>query len=139
MTPVRAATAGCGLAIMTYAVAGAVTDPDLNAAGALAFLAAALIAHDALWMPVVLLAGAALTRVAPRRHRRTVQVVAVIVAVLGILALPLALGVGRPADNPSIQPLHYGRNLALVLILVVGGPLLAALARSLVRRARTRR
>jgi hypothetical protein len=135
---VRTAIAGCGVAVMAYAVAGALTDPDLDPVGVLVFLGAALIAHDAVWMPTVLLVGFAVTRLTPQRHRAAVQAVAAVSAVLGILALPLVLGVGRAPDNPSIQPLHYGRNLALVVVLAAVGVFLAALSRSVVRRARTR-
>jgi len=138
MSPARAAVAGSGVAIMTYAVAGALTDPGLDAAGVLVFLGAVLIAHDVLWMPAVLLVGFVVTRFTPRRHRAAVQTVAVVSAILGVLALPLVLGVGRVAGNPSIQPLHYGRNLALVVVLTAAGVFLAARSTSVVRRARTR-
>ena len=138
MTPGRTAIAGCGVAIMAYAVVGALTDRDVNPVGVLVFLGAALIAHDALWMPAVLLFGFAVIRRTPSRYRAASQTVAVVSAVLGILALPLVLGVGRAPDNPSIQPLQYGRNLALVVVLIVGGRFLVALARSALRRARSR-
>lgn len=130
MTRVRIALVAAGVAAMAYAVAGALTDPDADPLGMLVFLAAVLVAHDAVWMPVLLLIGAALTRIPSRRHRAAVQAVALIAAVLVILALPLVLAVGRAPDNPSIQPLPYGRNLALVLLLVAGGAALAILARS---------
>lgn len=138
MITARTAVAGCGVAIMTYAVAGALTDPDLNPVGVLVFLGAALIAHDAVWMPAVLLLGFVVTRCTPRRYRAAVQVFAVVSTVLGVLALPLLLGVGRTPDNPSIQPLHYGRNLALVVFLAAGVGFLVALSRAIVRRPRTR-
>lgn len=89
-------------------------------------------------MPAVLLLGFVIPRYTPRRHRSVAQAVTVVSAVLGILALPLVLDVGRAPDNPSIQPLHYGRNLALILGLIVGGGFLAALSSSVVRRARSR-
>lgn len=59
-----------GTLIMGYAVAGALGDPDLAPAGVLVFLAAMLIVHDALWMPALLAAGAALRRLAGSRGRR---------------------------------------------------------------------
>jgi hypothetical protein len=136
--PARTAIAGCGVAIMAYAVAGALTDPDVDPGGILVFLGATLIVHDAVWMPAVLLLGFLANRFAPRQHRAAVQVFAVVSAVLGVLALPLLLGVGRVPDNPSIQPLPYGRNLALAVLLAAGGWFLAALSRAIVRRTRRR-
>jgi fucose 4-O-acetylase-like acetyltransferase len=96
-----------GVLMMLYAVIGAVT----HAGGVFLFLAAVLIAHDAIWMPLVLLAGRFLRRPATR-------IAAVVAAALTAAALPLALGVGRAPDNPSALPLHYARNLALVLAVI---------------------
>lgn len=137
MTAVRAAMAGCGAAIMAYAVAGALSDPDVSPVGVLVFLGAVLVAHDALWMPAVLLLGVAVTRLAPLRYRALVQALAVILAILGMLALPLVLGVGRVPDNPSVQPLPYGRNLTLVVLVVTGGVFLGVVADAVARRVRT--
>jgi threonine/homoserine/homoserine lactone efflux protein len=87
----RIALAVCGTAVMAFAVAGALTDPDLDVAGALVFLGASLVVHDVLWMPAVLLAGVLLTRLVIRR-RAAVQAVAIVGLVLAIVALPLLLG-----------------------------------------------
>lgn len=120
MSRLRTALLVIGVAGMGYAVAGAVTDPDVRLGGVLLFLTAVLVAHDGVWLPAVLLAGALLDRVAPARHRGTVRVAAIAAAALTVAALPLVLGLGRTADNPSALPLNYGRNLALVLLAVAG-------------------
>jgi hypothetical protein len=120
MRRLRVALVVIGVAAMGYAAAGAVTDPDVRLAGVLLFLTAVLVAHDGVWLPLVLLAGALLDRVTPARHRGAVRVAAIAAAALTIAALPLALGLGRTADNPSALPLNYGRNLALVLLALAG-------------------
>jgi hypothetical protein len=37
---------------------------------------------------------------------------------VGVVALPLVLGLGRSADNASLLPRPYGRGLLLILALV---------------------
>jgi hypothetical protein len=96
-----------GVLLMGYAVAGALTDPDLSPFGVAVFLAGVLAGHDVVWMAVLLAAGAAIGRF--------------------FVALPLVLGFGRSAENPSALPLPYGRNLALVLLLLAGAALLTML------------
>jgi hypothetical protein len=103
---------------MLYAVGGALADPGLDPVGVLVFLAAVLIAHDAIWMPVVLVAGVVLTRLVPHRHRPVVRAAAIGAASVTFVALPLVLGFGRSADNPSALPLPYGRNLVFVLLVI---------------------
>jgi hypothetical protein len=119
----RLALLAAGVLAMGYAVVGAAVQLGGKVGGILLFLVAVLVAHDGLWLPLVLLAGTALNRLVPARHRGTVRVAAIVAAALGMAALPLALGLGRTADNPSALPLDYGRNLALVLagIAVVSG------------------
>jgi hypothetical protein len=107
-----------GILIMGYAVAGALGDPDLAPAGVLLFLAAVLVVHDFIWMPVVLAAGAVIARLVPSRRRPVVITALICAASITVVALPLVLGFGRPAGDTSVLPLPYGRNLALVLVLV---------------------
>jgi hypothetical protein len=115
----RRVLVAAGILIMGYAVTGALLDPDLAPAGVLAFLAGALVVHDLIWMPVVLAVGAVLTRLVPPRRRPVVIAATISAAAVTIVALPLVLGFGHPADNPSALPSPYGRNLALVLLGVV--------------------
>jgi hypothetical protein len=116
----RAALIAAGVLTMGYAAGGALADPGLDLGGVLVFLAAVLIGHDTVWMPAVLATGAAVTRVVPRRHRPAVRIAAISAAAVAFVAVPLVLGFGRPADNPSALPLPYGRNLAVVLLGVAG-------------------
>jgi hypothetical protein len=121
---IRATLVAAGVLTMGYAALGAVADPDLKLLGVLIFLAAVLIGHDAVWMPAVLAAGAAITRLVPRRHRPAARVAAISAAALTLVALPLVLGVGRSADNPSALPLPYGRNLSVLLLVIVAATVL---------------
>ncbi|MEU8661298.1 hypothetical protein [Actinoplanes philippinensis] len=114
----RAALVTAGILIMGYAVAGALADPDLAPAGVLTFLAGVLVVHDLLWMPLVLVAGAVITRFVPRRRRPAAVVVTVVAAAVSIVALPLVPGFGREDGNPSALPSPYLRNLLLVLFAV---------------------
>jgi len=96
-----------GVLVMVYAAAGSVVDLGGKIGGVLIFLVAVLVLHDGLWMPLVLLVG-----------RRVRGIGAIVATALAVTALPLALGLGRAADNPSALPLDYGRNLVLLLLAV---------------------
>ncbi|WP_211245730.1 hypothetical protein [Actinomadura oligospora] len=72
----------------------------------------AVVAHDGLLTPVVLLAGLLV-----RRWRRF-RLWLFVAGVLTLVALPLVLGLGRHPDNPSILPLHYLPNLIVAVTLV---------------------
>lgn len=52
-----------GAAVIAYAIGGALADAQ---PGVAVFLLAVLVAHDALWMPAVLAAGALLARARAR-------------------------------------------------------------------------
>ncbi|MFE0156798.1 hypothetical protein ACFWY5_57405 [Nonomuraea sp. NPDC059007] len=89
--------------------------------------AAILFAHDALLAPATLLAGTVAGRwPAPWRAA------AIIAAALTLATLPTVLAIGRRPDNPSILPLDYPLNLALVLAAIV----IIALARQYLARSK---
>ncbi|WBB50460.1 hypothetical protein O3597_08365 [Verrucosispora sp. WMMA2044] len=117
-----------GCLLMAYAVVGALTDADLTPGGVLLFLAAVLVVHDVVWMAAVLAVGVALTRV-PSRYRPTIRAAVITVAAVTVVGLPLALGFGRVADNTSVLPLPYGRNLVAVLLAVAATTLLVCVVR----------
>jgi hypothetical protein len=124
-----------GVVVMGYAVLGAVTDPDLKPGGVAVFLAAVLVAHDAVLLPVTTAVGALLARLTPRWAQPGVRAAAITSLAVGVVALPLVLGYGRSADNPSILPLAYGRGLLLILALIWS----TALVSTALARYRTRR
>ena len=107
-----------GVLVMAGAVGGGLADPDLDPGGVLLFLAAVLVGHDVVWMAAVLATGAVITRLVPPRHRPAARTGAICAATVTLVAFPLVLGFGRPADNPSALPLPYGRNLAVLLLAV---------------------
>ena len=132
-----------GAAVMLYAAGGAVAGLGGKVTGVLIFLVVVLVAHDAVWMPLVLLAGRLLgrrrgDRAGAERYRGPVRVAVVVAAALTVATLPLVLGRGRSAGNPSALPLDYPRNLALVLLAVAAGTGIVLLSRkvSAIRRRR---
>ncbi|MEU1888573.1 hypothetical protein [Micromonospora sp. WMMD987] len=133
---IRVALVAVGLLTMGYAVVGALVDPDLSPAGVLLFLAGVLVGHDLVWMLGLSAVGALLARFVPHRHRPLARIAAISAATVTVVALPLVLGFGRSPDNPSALPLPYGRNLAVVLLLVVAATALSWLWRD--RRHRLR-
>jgi hypothetical protein len=111
----RRALIAVGAVVMGYAVLGAATDPDLKPGGVVLFLAAVLVAHDAVLLPVTIAGGALLGRFAPSWALPSLRAAGIVSVAVGVVSLPLVLGYGRSADNPSILPLAYGRGLLLVL------------------------
>jgi hypothetical protein len=132
----RRGLVGTGVLVMGYAVAGALTDRDARRIGLVVFLVAVVIGHDAVLMPIILGAGALIRRLVPGRWRAAVQAAALVSLAVSVVGLPLALGFGRPADNPSALPLAYARNLLLMLILIWAG---AVVIRKGLERRRRRR
>ncbi|MGW4943063.1 hypothetical protein ACWEOZ_15940 [Actinoplanes sp. NPDC004185] len=115
-----------GAIVMGYAVLGAATDPDLKPGGVLLFLAAVLVAHDAVLLPATIAGGAIIGRFAPRRFLPGIRAAAIISIAVGVVALPLVLGYGRSADNPSVLPLAYGRGLLMVIAVTWAAALVSA-------------
>ena len=123
--------AGAGLVLL--GVTGLIKESD--PIGWAVWFGGAAVAHDAILVPLVLLAGPAL-----RRTRRAVRAAAIVAGTVTLATLPTVLALGRRADNPSILPLDYGRNLLLVLAACAVAALLPRLWTAVVRlRARRRR
>jgi len=129
VTAARRCLITLGVVVMAYAVVGALTDADLKA-GALFFLIGVLVAHDAVLLPLTILAGVLVGRYAPRRLRTTVRAALVVSLAVTIVAFPLVLGRGRAADNPSLLPLHYGRGLLEIYGLIWATTAAVVLTRS---------
>lgn len=110
MIAARRSLIALGVLGMGYALLGAFTDRDVGA-GALLFLIGVLVAHDALLLPVTIGVGAVIGRFVPVRLRGVAGSALIASLAVTIVAVPLVLGRGRIADNPSVLPLHYGRGL----------------------------
>lgn len=130
LVAVRAALGGAGLLLL--AVGGRRFAELRDPYEVLAWLAGAVLVHDALLGPLVLAAGAL---VAALPARRAVRAALVTGGALTLVALPALLRPGSPA-NASVLPLPYGRNLLLLLALTAAAGSAAAL---LARWARRRR
>jgi len=114
----RLVLAGFGLAAIGYGAYGWLFADGTKPVSQFLFLAAVLIGHDFVVLPVAIGAGALITRFAPARARRPALVAVAISGAVTLVALPFVLGKGRIADNPSAFPQHYGRNLLLTLAIV---------------------
>ena len=119
MTTARRVLIAAGTLIMGYAVTAMLFDADGDPFGVLLFLGGALVAHDAVLLPpgdrrrrADHPAGAG-----PRPHSRPGGRRCSPWRLL-VATLPLALGFGRSTDNPSVLPLPYARNLALIVALI---------------------
>ncbi|WP_049578944.1 hypothetical protein [Streptomyces sp. SBT349] len=107
-----------GIAGLGLLAAGArllfVATPRGTPAEVALWLGGALVAHDLLFAPLVLLAGLALRRLP---GRRTVRAGLLVAGSATLVALPILLRPGAPR-NPTALPLDYPSNLALLLAAV---------------------
>ena len=126
-----------GVAAMAYAVLGAARDPDIVPVRHTGFLATVLVLHDAALLPAIVAVGVLVHRAVPPPHRAIVQAALVATAALTVVAVPLVLGYGRIADNPSALPREYPRGLLEVLAVVWLAAAVGLLARTWRRPVRT--
>jgi hypothetical protein len=94
-----------------------------------------LLVHDALVAPAAAGVGLVVAAVVPQRGRGPIAAGLAATGVVLAFSYPLLRGFGRRADNPSILPLDYTRNVVLV---VTGVWVVAALS-WLARRRRDHR
>jgi hypothetical protein len=130
MTWVRRILVGAGVLVMAYAVVGGLADPDTAPLGQLAFLAAVLLAHDGVFLPLVLGLGALVSRFVPVPFRVPVRVAGIVSLAVAVVSVPFVLGYGRRPDDPSALPLDYGRGLAVILAVVWAVALAAGTVRT---------
>jgi hypothetical protein len=107
-----------GLAMMTFAVFGAIADDGVNLPGVLIFLAAVLLGNDLVLMPLAIGVGYLAVRIVPGWARAWVQIGLFVSIVVVAIALPFVIGAGVLSDNPSKLPLNYGRGLSITLATV---------------------
>lgn len=80
------------------------------------WLVAGVLVHDLVLVPLLAAAGWVLARLVPAPARPVVRGGLLLAGVLTLVALPLLSGKGD-ASNPSLTPLHYTRNWAILLAL----------------------
>lgn len=78
----------------------------------------ALLLHDAILAPFLVIAGRLLSRGLAEPWRRAVQIAAIVGGAVLLFSIPALFGDGRDPRNPSLLPNDYGRNVAFVLAVV---------------------
>ncbi|MGH2839486.1 MAG: hypothetical protein ACRDKY_01520 [Solirubrobacteraceae bacterium] len=123
-----------GTALSAFGLVGLLGDPRVgDSTSWLTYFAGGLIAHDLVWAPLVALGSVALVRLVPPRPRPVIQGALIVTATVLLVAYPVLDGGGRLANNPSLLPLDYERNLVVVLACVwgiAGGLIVRAMRRS---------
>ncbi|MFD9122485.1 hypothetical protein [Streptomyces bottropensis] len=126
----RVLTGAAGVALMGFGASLLLDVRDLT--GALVWLGGAVVLHDVVIAPLVLLVGLVAVRAGVRGPVRGALLVA---GALTAVALPVLLRPGKPA-NSSVLPLDYPRNwlLALVAVAAVTALLMAVRGTRRIRR-----
>lgn len=79
-------------------------------------VAGALILHDAIFAPLVVVGAFILARVVPGRIRAPVQGALIVSGALIAVSIPVVGGYGRLPSNPSLLPSeHYGARLLAII------------------------
>ncbi|MEV6113348.1 hypothetical protein AB0L59_12730 [Streptomyces sp. NPDC052109] len=128
----RALAGIAGLALMGVGVS-LLLDRQQDLRGVLEWLGGAVVLHDALIAPLVLLVGLVLVRGGVRGPIRGALLTG---GALTAVALPVLLRPG-PRANPTVLPLDYPRNWLLTLVGVATVTVLLVVAKG-VRRGRRR-
>ncbi len=130
------ATTSIGLLVIGFGVFGLLSESRFTQPeNWLTFFVGGLLLHDLVAAPLIALISVILVRFVPARVRPVVQGTLIVAGAVALVAIPVVGGWGKLANNPSLLPLDYGRNLVIVLTVIVGiGALLALRA---LRRAPT--
>lgn len=96
-----------------------------------------LLSHDAILAPVAIVVGWLLTRLVPVAVRGGIQGTLAVAATVVVMAYPVLRAEGREPDNPSLLPLDYGKNLAIVIAIILVAGVALTFARAARRRTRT--
>ena len=112
-----------GLAVITFGVYGILIHQgtgilNVRVRPLLTWMIGALVLHDLLFAPLVLLVGCGLRRVRPRALRAPLQVGLAASAVVTLVAFPLVRGYGARASDPSRLPLNYTVGYGALLAVV---------------------
>jgi hypothetical protein len=130
VTALRLAIGGAGLAMLGWGVRLLLGLDHDDLVGAVLWLAAGVLVHDAVVAPLVVLAGVGLARVVPVWARTPVAVVGVLVGTVTLAVVPTLGRFGAKADDPFLLNRAYGTWwLALTSAAVLGGALVALRAR----------
>lgn len=108
-----------GWAVVAYGVWGMFDESGrTNPASLLWWMAGGLVVHDLVWLPLALLAGAAVGRWMPASARAPVGWVLAVSAMLLVVGYPFIAGKGRRDDIPSLLNRNYGRGVAVYIVVI---------------------
>lgn len=112
-----------GLAVIAFGIYGIVVHRgtgilDVRVRPLLTWTVGAIIVHDLVFAPLVLVVGRALRNLRPRALRAPLQVGMAASAVVTLLAFPLVRGYGARAGAPSRLPLNYTIGYGALLAVV---------------------
>jgi hypothetical protein len=126
-----------GIALVVFGAARLLTQVPITSLLALAgWLVAAVVVHDGIVAPLVVMVGVALTRL-PGRARRYVQSALITAVLVTVIAVPLILRRGSQPAAKAILQRDYAGGLGLLLGLIGAVAVLRYVAR--VARDRVRR
>ncbi|MFC4536451.1 hypothetical protein [Sphaerisporangium dianthi] len=129
---------GAGGALVAVGLAGLAVDARrTDPLGWALWFGGLIAAHDGVVVPLVMTA-AVLAGAVREPYRFWVRAALGVAAVLSLVAAPMVLGIGRRADDLSVLPLDYGRNLLLVLAVIAVAAAAAMAAARLRSRAAER-
>ncbi len=83
------------------------------------WLAAGVVLHDFVLVPLTLAAGWAATRLLPPRLRAPVAAGLVVLGTLTVVAVPVLGGWGANSDNPTILDRDYPAGWGVVAVVIV--------------------
>ena len=125
-----------GGALFAFGVVGLLRNATQTLPGDwLAWVVGAVLVHDVIVAPVVLACGFLLARLVPASSRGVVQATLAVCATVALMSVPVLVAAGRRADNPSLLPHDYARNLAIVLAAILAAVALERAIRRLARPA----
>ncbi len=135
VTVARGALGAAGLGLLVWGGWLLLGETSAGTARGVAYwLLAALLVHDLVLAPLVLLVGLTLGRL--RGARRALRAGLLVAGCVTLVALPPLLRPGTPR-NPTELPLDYPRNLLLLLLaILIATTVSAAAATALTRRAK---
>jgi hypothetical protein len=108
-----------GTPLIAWGVRGVLVESGRTHPGELArWIIGSAVVHDAVLLPVVLLAGVLARRAVPAAAWPPVRWALATSGVVALVSWPFVRGYGRNPRNPSLLPRDYGRGVLVTLALV---------------------
>ena len=126
----RLALGAGGLVVIGAGVASLVGTPLAALVSIVVFLAAGVIAHDAVIAPATVAGGAAARRVLPRGYLAPLVVATALLGTLSVVALPVLVGTNESPDNATVVDRPYHATWLVLLALTVVAVVVVGAVRS---------